>query len=598
MSIYIEKVRIQNFRSLHNVEVSLSPSTTLLVGANNSGKTSFLRALSIALNSDRKLISLEDLFIDQSGSQHDEKTIKIDVKIIPANESLQFDDQWSLVFGDNIKRDSLGREFFAFRTIINLNNHIKNALVQRFVIDTWEKNDINENDGISADLSTIPFYFIDAQRDLHEDIFSRTSHFGRLASQIEYDDNQRKELEEALATLNSDAIKQSPVLTHLKNSLEELNRTVQARGQGVEITPFPKKIRDLHKGVKVHFQDGASDSFSLEYHGMGTRSWAALLAFKANISWDAQEKSKENEAFFPILALEEPEAHLHPNAQRQVYKQLVEISSGQKIISTHSPYIAAQAKLEEIRHFRKETDKTEVNQLNIEPLSNEEKRNIQCEVMSTRGELLFAKVVVLFEGKTEEQILPIFAEKHWRISAFEKGIYFLGCGGSKNYAVFLKLLTTFNIIWFILSDYDNEIVKNDLKSALKHVGISDPEKSSKIIRLGRKIESYLIEEGYQPELKNALIEFTQPRYASEQHKSAKQSEVEEENQNIKKYDDLQLLKELEKNKAKLAPIYTRLIVETQEPNRQIPKKIKELFQSIDRELNIAISEGKPDDIPF
>jgi putative ATP-dependent endonuclease of OLD family len=572
------------------------------VGTNNSGKTSFLRALSIALNGDRKLISLEDLFIDQSGSQHDEKTIKIDVKIIPANESPQFDDQWSLVFGDNIKRDSLGREFFAFRTIINLNNHIKNALVQRFVIDTWEKNDVNENDGISADLSTIPFYFIDAQRDLHEDIFSRTSHFGRLASQIKYDDNQRKELEEALATLNSDAIKQSPVLTHLKNSLEELNRTVQARGQGVEITPFPKKIRDLYKGVKVHFQDGASDSFSLEYHGMGTRSWAALLAFKANISWDAQEKSKENEAFFPILALEEPEAHLHPNAQRQVYKQLVEISSGQKIISTHSPYIAAQAKLEDIRHFCKETDKTKVSQIDWEKwFENSDKkdsenreeiaeitRKIRYTIMNTRGELLFAKAVILFEGETEEQALPIFAEKYWGVSPFEKGVCFIGVGGN-NYKGFLHLLATFNIKWFIFSDYDKDGVKKGVENAVKFA--QSTIDAENIILLEKSFEDYLIDEGYQEQLKKGinaeycLVESDEPALHAHDEK-------------VNNYTDQELKESLKKNKTKFAAFYATEITNIEDQNRQIPKKIKELFQSIDRELNIAINEGKPNDISF
>jgi predicted ATP-dependent endonuclease of OLD family len=45
----------------------------------------------------------------------------------------------------------------------------------------------------------------------------------------------------------------------------------------------------------------------------------------------------EEECFFPIVAAEEPEAHLHPNAQRTLYKQLTDIK-GQTIISSHSPY--------------------------------------------------------------------------------------------------------------------------------------------------------------------------------------------------------------------------------------------------------------------
>lgn len=270
MSIYIEKVRIQNFRSLYDVEVTLSPSTTLLVGANNSGKTSFLRALAIALHSDRRFVSVDDLFIDKEGIPSNEKVIKIDVKIVPLDAD-RFDDQWLTEFGDNIKQDASGKDFLAFRTLIDLNDHIRSTLPKRFVIHDWESREVREDDEVKANLSTIPFYFIDAQRDLNEDISSRTSHFGRIASRIEYDEEQRKILEKTLVKLNEDAVNQSEILAHLKTSLTELNRTVQTKGKGVEITPFPKKIRDLHKGIKVHFQDGTSDSFSLEYHGMGTR---------------------------------------------------------------------------------------------------------------------------------------------------------------------------------------------------------------------------------------------------------------------------------------------------------------------------------------
>lgn len=599
MSIYIEKVRIQNFRSLHHIEVTLAPSTTLLVGANNSGKTSFLRALAITLNSDRKLSSLDDLFIDKDGQQSNEKIIKIDIKIIPANGKQEFNNQWATIFGDKIRKDTFGRDFFAFRATINLDNHIRNALVKREVIDDWESSKAREDEGIATDLSAIPFYFIDAQRDLHEDVFSRTSHFGKLASKIEYDDEQRKSLENALKELNKNAINQSPVLAHLKNSLEELNRTMQTKGQGVEITPFPKKIRDLHKGLKIHFQDGTSDSFSLEYHGMGTRSWASLLAFKANIGWDAKEKQEENEAFFPILALEEPEAHLHPNAQRQVYKQLTDISSGQKIISTHSPYIVGQAKLEEIRHFRKETDKTEVTQLDwssltFKPDSTEKEkqegiseitRKIHHTIMNTRGELLFARAVVLFEGETEEQALPVFAEKHWRIPSFEKGICFIGIGGN-HYKAFLHLLVTFNIKWFIFSDYDKETIKKGVDNALEFVKCNTG--SSNVILLNKTFENYLVDEGYKEELKAGI---------NREFRSVENNEqaIVAHDKKVNDYTEDDLKKFLKDNKTKFASFYAEEIVKTEDESRQIPPKIKELFKAIDSELNASIHEGDQSD---
>ena len=58
---------------------------------------------------------------------------------------------------------------------------------------------------------------------------------------------------------------------------------------------------------------------------------------------------------------------------------------------------------------------------NLSGLTPEDKRKLRREVLNTRGELLFARAVVLFEGETEEQAIPIFGEKYW-----DKDLYGVG----------------------------------------------------------------------------------------------------------------------------------------------------------------------------
>ena len=117
MNISINRVRVKNFRSLCSVETYLG-DVTLLLGTNNSGKTSFLRALTVGLTSDRKFISQDDLFIDGSGNSPAERKITIDIEIIPSG-SKTFPDEWAQVFGDDIQLDAGNNEFFAYRTIID-----------------------------------------------------------------------------------------------------------------------------------------------------------------------------------------------------------------------------------------------------------------------------------------------------------------------------------------------------------------------------------------------------------------------------------------------------------------------------------------------
>lgn len=48
MGISLTKVRIENFRSIESLELSLS-MTNVLIGANNCGKSNFLKAVNVAL---------------------------------------------------------------------------------------------------------------------------------------------------------------------------------------------------------------------------------------------------------------------------------------------------------------------------------------------------------------------------------------------------------------------------------------------------------------------------------------------------------------------------------------------------------------------
>ncbi|MDC9567309.1 ATP-dependent endonuclease, partial [Pseudoalteromonas sp. GAB2316C] len=157
-----------------------------------------------------------------------------------------------------------------------------------------------------------------------------------------------------VAEINKEAIKKSEPLKELKSHLDNLNQSFSGSGR-TELTPFPKKIRDLSKRFSVHFGDSEKSSFSMEYHGMGTRSWASMLAVKAFTELMAKKHRKEFEPFFPIIAAEEPEAHLHPNAQRTLFQQL-EDTAGQTIISTHSPYLAGMSDLRDLRGLSKKSD--------------------------------------------------------------------------------------------------------------------------------------------------------------------------------------------------------------------------------------------------
>ena len=528
MSILIKTIRIAGFRGLENIEVALE-QTTILTGMNNTGKTSFLKALQLALGN-RQFVTQDDFFIP--GNSVSEKII-IDLLIVPINDdgkrSEDFSEDWEILFTiDRIRNDDTGNSFVPLRTIITF-DAIKNSYkTQQFILQNWPELkqddvnwfDIDNGNKTSFYFDEVPFFYMDAQRDILEDTKLRSSYLGKMLSKIEYSKEAIKEIEAQIKSLNEEAVSSSDILSNIETTLKELDTAMDTRSEGIEITPFTKKIRDLNKGLTIYYTD-QKEPFPMEYHGMGTRSWSSLLTLKSFISLRSINAQKDQSVFFPILAIEEPEAHLHPNAQKKLYGQMDAIA-GQKIISTHSPYIAAAAKLGQIRNFYKDETVT-CGKIEIDNLTKEEIRKINRQVINTRGEIFFSKVIVFFEGETEEQALPIFAQKYFNKAPVEMGLDFVGVGGHGNYLPFLRFAKELKIPWIIFSDGENN-TKKDVQSALiKLYDTSevDLEKQSNVFILDNEcdFESYLIDCGYIEEIKLALTNLHSETYLEEQIKN-------------------------------------------------------------------------------
>lgn len=111
-----------------------------------------------------------------------------------------------------------------------------------------------------------------------------------------------------------------------------------------------------------------------------------------------------------ILAVEEPEAHLHPIYQRLLYKHFIKDCKAPVITTTHSTHISAVADVKSIVRLLETSNGTDVKttaDLNLEP---RELDDLERYIDVNRGEIYMAKGVVLVEGYAEEYLLPRFAE--------------------------------------------------------------------------------------------------------------------------------------------------------------------------------------------
>jgi len=572
-NILIKAVRINGFRGLKNIEIQLE-ETTVLTGMNNAGKTSFLKALQIVFGN-RYFITQDDFFIE-NGSSVDK--VIIDVLIVPM-EVGNFSEEWELVFGtDRIKYD-VENAYVPLRTIITFDPIRTMYITKQYILDSWNDfNDWHNSDNGNENLKRfeeMPFFYMDAQRDILDDLKSKSSYLGKMLSKIEYSPDALFAIEEQIKALNETAVSDSSILSDIRETLKELDSTIGSHNENIEITPFTKKVRDLNKGLTIYYGD-EQDSFPMEHHGMGTRSWSSLLTLKAFIK--LLESNANDNPFFPILAVEEPESHLHPNAQKKLYSQINSMS-GQKIISTHSPYIAGASDISEIRSFYKD-EVVKCGKIDVSNLTPEWKRKIDRQVIQSRGEIFFSKYLVLFEGETEEQALPLLFEKYFFKTSIELGVDFIGVGGFRNYLPFIRFAEDLKIPWIIFSDND---INGDVKVGVQQQfinSLTDKEEAETIIFLNDTcdFERQLIVDGFQEEIKQVFISLLE--YNNEQHRIATE---EAKQQEINSYTNDELYVKMTGMKTKFAPLIAHQIFLSEKP---LPPKIISLFTKINNKLNI------------
>lgn len=532
MNILIDTIRVAGFRGIKNLEVSL-PRITVLIGTNNSGKTSLIKALQLAIGDYARFLSEEDFHIASDDERA--KEILVDIRVIPVdddgNRTSLFNEMWATEFGDKIKAESNENQFMAIRTRSKQNlikggfDTLRSTLEAWPDVGNWQVEKIKETK-LSTSLSSLPFISIEAQRDIHQELKEKSSFVGKVLSNIKYNQDDIIALEKLIKEINDEAVNKSGELQGLKTHLGNLSQSFGESGN-VEVTPFPKKTRDLSKHFSIHFGENSANSFSMEYHGMGTRSWASMLTVKSFIDLMEAKHQEESEPFFPILAAEEPEAHLHPNAQKTLYRQLSE-SKGQLIVSTHSPYLVAMADIMQVRSLSKTAPDITVHKISHK-ITKEDKKIISREIMAKRGEIIFSRAIILCEGVTEEQVIPAMFEIYLGKSFWDAGVSCISVGG-KNYSPFVKLACSLGIPTHIISDNDGSAmneVEAQIRRLKKDTGLTLDSDIYGIQYLGdsNDFEAELIAHGLRDEINEALVLCETKGSDNRRYRQAKVNEI-------------------------------------------------------------------------
>ena len=493
----LRSVTIENFRGFEKIEVDFE-ETTVLIGENNTGKTSFLEALSLCLK--RNLSRRSNVFDDYDYHlpSSDSEPGQAGILQITLDFAEGCVDEWSpeliQTLGDTVVLDDDGERYHVKLRVKSFFDAVENDFVNE-----WEFLDTNEEpltktraQKFLLDLQRLqPFFYLSAIRDAIKEFHPRGAFWSPFLKNISIPEKVRKDIEAQLEELNHNLLEAHTTLQSVKTHLEKAQDVVSLSSfDAVGIDALPAKIFDLLSKAQVSIKGTTGAKLPLERHGAGTQSLSVVFLFEAFLSTLLNQKYDKLST--PILALEEPEAHLHPCAIRSLWQALDSIK-GQKIIATHSGDLIAQVPFDKIRRFCRSGNKIVVRKLGDTTLSEDELRKLNFHVRSSRGELLFARCWLLVEGETEFWLLSEIANL-LGVDFERLGVRIITQRSTAAVSPFIKLADDFGISWFCLTDGDDQ-GKADVKNALLLLG--ERSKDNHLIHLPSKnIETFLCEKGF------------------------------------------------------------------------------------------------------
>ena len=430
--MYIAEIQIENFRlfgtGAQAFDLTLNPGLTALIGENDAGKTAVIDAIRLVLGTrDQDMLRIDTTDFHQPGSGG-ERADQIIVK-------LQFRDLTALDRGAFV-------EFLTYETVDGkvettlivtwvAKRNAKEASSRRVLPPEWRTG--ANGDGPLLDLGARSLLTATYLRPLRDAERAMSAGRGSRLSQILQHTKEIKGTGVAfdrLANSNpdpktlsvlglgdyasylfaeSDGIKQTRkrLNDEYLKPLSFANDLLTARIGVSGAQEDALRLRQLLEKLELALMASA-DTENTHTRGLGSNN---LLFMACELLLLAAERDG-----FPLLLIEEPEAHLHPQRQlrlmsflqAQANRSRLDGQQIQIIVTTHSPNLASDLKLDNValieggRAFPMCEGRTK--------LTTSDYRFLERFLDVTKANLFFARAVLIVEGDAENILLPVLAK--------------------------------------------------------------------------------------------------------------------------------------------------------------------------------------------
>jgi len=449
-TMYLREVTIEGYRCFKKATFNFQNGFNSVVGRNNTGKTSLFNGIRHALGSSANRgeplwLTEEDFYFEPAVGKRTEK--------------IQIELQFAGLNGDDLAR---------FFEILDYNVAQPLESVGRIVFEAswpeakprpdtkrWGGASTGDRAAVPSEvLAQIPVTFLPALRDAEAALTpGNKSRLALLLQDLARRDaaNPKDTIIEIFKTANA-ALEQTGLLKTVKERLQKSTGAMAGSDYSpCSISASTPRFERILRTLRVQMETVALADISA--NGLGYNNLLYIATVLAHL-----EEISDSEA--PLLLVEEPESHLHPQLTVLLAEYLnqltAEARAPQVIVTTHSPTLASHLAPSRISiTFVDSQQKTiRCNSLVHAGLEDHEEREIRRMLDVTRASLYFAKGLILVEGISESLLLPVLA-KRMGINPLERHISILPmCGVA--FGTFKKLLSenALNIPVAIITDGD------------------------------------------------------------------------------------------------------------------------------------------------
>ncbi|EMD1177389.1 AAA family ATPase [Vibrio harveyi] len=447
--MHIAKVCIENFRNFQLLEIN-TDRNMVIVGENKVGKSNFLFALRLLLDPSLsemdRYLSLDD-FWDGLGDGKLGSTIKISLEIsnidtssatlaVLADGMINVDTRTAkITYEFKPKSSSVTNSLNDYEYNIYLGNDSERTISRNF-------------------RRCVQMELFHALRDCERELknTNRTPIKAFLDSVCDSLTAPQKESILSGFAHTQAALNEVPSLGVIESNINNMLETIVGTSHvsPVQLKLAPQDINKLIKSLQLLIDSGVR-TISQSSTGSSNILFLTLKLLKLQHSMTIGEQD------FTFLAIEEPEAHLHPHVQRLLFEYFYNSPANlNTLVTTHSPHIASSAPIKSLivlkEHQIHQVSSTAGYSLANSELSTDDIDDMSRYLTVTRGEVLFARGVILVEGDAEEFLIPELAKK-LGFELDKKGISVCSVAGT-NFTPYVKFLKSIGTPFTIITDRD------------------------------------------------------------------------------------------------------------------------------------------------